>query len=130
MVKQRHELRVSEGHSMIGDCIVAGEARVEQDVSKAAVHRRNPLLLDTRSELALPLISRGEAIGALTIQSAEPFAFTEEDVSILQTMARQVANAIENTRLYKQTEEALKELETINRSRVRQSWDSYIKRSG
>jgi PAS domain S-box-containing protein len=130
MVKQRHELRVSEGHSMVGECIATGEARVEQDVSKAAVHRRNPLLPDTRSELALPLISRGEAIGALTVQSAEPLAFTEEDVSILQTMAGQVANAIENTRLYKQTEEALKELETIHRSYIRRSWDSYIKRSG
>jgi len=128
MVKQRHELRVSEGHSMVGECIATGEARVEQDVSKAAVHRRNPLLPDTRSEMALPLVSRGEAIGALTIQSVEPLAFTEEDVSILQTMAGQVANTIENTRLYKQTEDALKELETIHRSHIRQSWDSYLKR--
>lgn len=130
MVKQRHELRVSEGHSMVGECIAAGEARVEQDVSKAAVHSRNPLLPDTRSELALPLISHGEVIGALTVQSAEPLAFTEEDISILQTMAGQVANAIENTRLYEQTKDALKELETINHSYIRQSWDSYLKRSG
>jgi len=130
MVKQRHELRVSKGHSMTGDCIATGEARVEQDVTKATMHRRNPLLPDTRSELALPLISRGEAIGALTVQSAEPLAFTEEDISILQTMAGQVANAIENTRLYKQTEDALKELETIHRSYIRRSWDNYIKRRG
>jgi GAF domain-containing protein len=128
MAEQRYELRVCEGHSMIGECIATGEARVEQDVGKAAVHRRNPLLPDTRSELALPLISRGEAIGALTVQSAEPLAFTEEDISILQTMAGQVANAIENTRLFKQTEDALKELEAIHHSYIRQSWDSYLNR--
>lgn len=128
MVKQRHQLRIDRGRSMIGECISTGEARVEQDVAKATVHRRNPLLPDTRSELALPLISRGEAIGALTVQSIEASSFTEEDVSILQTMAGQVANAIENARLYKQTEDALKELETIHRSYIRQSWDSYLNR--
>jgi PAS domain S-box-containing protein len=130
MVKQRHELRVSEGHSTVGDCIATGEARVEQDVGKVAVNRRNPLLPNMRSELALPLISHGEAIGALNVQATERLAFTDEDISILQTIAGQVANAIENTRLYKQTEEALKELETIHRSHVRRSWNSYLKRSG
>lgn len=127
MVKHKHGFRVERKRSMIGECIATGEASVEQDVSKAAMHRKNPLLPDTRSELAVPLISRGEAIGALTIHSVEPSAFTEEDISILLTMAGQVANAIENTKLYKQTEDALKELETIHRSYVRQSWDSYLK---
>jgi len=130
MVKQGHQLRIDKGHSMIGECISTGEARVEQDVTKATVHHRNPLLPDTRSELALPLVSRGEAIGALTVQSAEASAFTEEDISILQTMAGQVANAIENARLYKQTEDALRELESIHRSYIRRSWGSYIKRGG
>lgn len=63
-----------------------------------------------RSELALPLISRGQAIGAMTIQSAQPAAFTEDDVTTLQTMADHLANAIENARLFserKQAEEAL-----------------------
>jgi PAS domain S-box-containing protein len=128
MVKQGHELRVSMGHSMIGECIATGEARVEQDVDRSALHRKNPLLPDTRSELALPLISRGETIGALTVQSAETSAFTEEVVSIMQTMAGQIANAVENAKLYKQTEDALKELETLHRSHVRQSWDSYIRK--
>jgi len=129
MVTQRYELRVGKGHSIVGECIATGQARVEQDVSKAALYHRNPLLPDTRSELALPLISRGKVIGALTVQSAEPFAFTEEDISILQTMAGQLANAIENARLYKQTEEALKELETIHRSYIRQAWNRYLKGS-
>ena len=115
---------------MIGECICTGQARIEQDVTKAIMHHRNALLPDTRSELALPLISRGEAIGALTVQSTEASAFSEEDVSILQTMAGQVANAIENARLYKQTEEALKELETIHSLYIRQSWDSYLNRGG
>lgn len=128
MVKQRHRLRIDRRRSMIGECISTGEARIEQDVTKATMHHRNALLPDTRSELALPLISRGEAIGALTVQSTEASAFSEEDVSILQTMAGQVANAIENARLYKQTEEALKELETIHSLYIRQSWDSYLNR--
>jgi sigma-B regulation protein RsbU (phosphoserine phosphatase) len=83
---------------------------------------------ETRSELALPLISRGEAIGALTIQSSREAAFSEGDIAVLQTLAGQIANAIENTRLYKQTQAALEELEATHRLHVREAWGSYIRR--
>jgi PAS domain S-box-containing protein len=86
------------------------------------------LMPETRSELALPLISRGEAIGALTIQSSREAAFSEGDIAVLQTLAGQIANAIENTRLYKQTQAALEELEATHRLHVREAWGSYIRR--
>jgi transcriptional regulator with GAF, ATPase, and Fis domain len=50
--------------------------------------------------MALPLLSRDEAIGALTVQSIESDAFSAEDVTLLQTMADQLANAIETARLF------------------------------
>lgn len=98
------------GDSMVGWCIANRRSRVEEHVSEAAALLKNPALPDTRSKLGLPLISRGQAIGAMTIQSAKPAAFTEEDVITLQTMADQLANAIENARLFterKHAEEAL-----------------------
>jgi PAS domain S-box-containing protein len=85
-------------------------ARIALDVGEEAVRFDNPHLPETRSELALPLISQGEAIGALTIQSSREAAFTEEDITTLQTMADQLANAIENARLFaehKRSQEAL-----------------------
>jgi GAF domain-containing protein len=83
-------------------------------VGKEAVRFENPLLPETRSEMALPLISRGRVIGAMTIQSTKPAAFSEEDITTLQTMADQVANAIENARLLEETQYLAQRERTIS----------------
>ncbi len=103
MLARGHQLEVG-GDSMIGWCTAHGQARIALDVGDEAVRFDNPLLPETRSEMALPLVSRGQVIGALTVQSAAPQAFSEEDVAVLQTMADQVANAIENARLLQEME--------------------------
>jgi len=74
----------------------------------------NPLLPETRSEMALPLISRGRVIGAMTIQSTRSAAFSDEDIATLQTMADQVANAIENARLFEETQRLAQRERTIS----------------
>lgn len=100
MVQERHKLG-SDRDSMIGWCVANKQARIALDVGEEPVRFANPLLPETRSELALPLISRDKVIGALTIQSSHESAFSEEDITTLQTMADQLANAIANARLYK-----------------------------
>ena len=72
------------------------------DVGEEAVRFANPLLPDTRTELALPLVSRGQALGALTIQSQRQAAFSVDDIAVLQTMADQLAIAIDNANLIEQ----------------------------
>jgi len=127
MTKQRYRLEVG-GESMIGQCIATGQPRVALDVGQEATRFSNPLLPETRSELALPLTSRGESIGAMTIQSSEEAAFTEEDVAVFQLMAGLLANTIENTRLFRQTQETLKEVEAFQRLRVHDAWSRHISR--
>ncbi|HID90141.1 MAG TPA: GAF domain-containing protein, partial [Anaerolineae bacterium] len=112
MLQQGHKLEVG-GRSMIGWCTAHGEARIALDVGAEAVRFDNPLLPETRSEMALPLVSRGRVIGAMTIQSDKPAAFTEEDITALQTMADQLATAIENARLFAETQQALKETQEL-----------------
>lgn len=129
MLEQGHKLEVG-GTSMIGRCIADGKAYIAQDVGEEAVRFDNPLLPETRSEMALPLISREEVIGALTIQSSQKAAFTQEDVAILETMAAQLANAIENARLFIELETALEELKAAQRYYIRQAWSDYLKRRG
>jgi len=128
MLKAGYKLKVGSG-SMVGHCIATGKPCIALDAEKAAVRLANPLLPDTRSELALPLISRGEAIGALTIQSSQEAAFGETDIAVLEIMAGQIANSIENARLYRKTQEALERLEAVHRSYVRQAWERYLGRS-
>jgi len=110
MLETGHKLEVG-GASMIGWCIANQKARIALDVGKEATRFSNPLLPLTRSEMALPLVSRDRVIGAMTIQSDQPVAFTQEDINVLQTMADQTANAIENARLFEQTRAAHQQAE-------------------
>jgi len=112
MVVAGHRLEVG-GSSMIGMCTASGQARIALDVGKEAVRFNNPLLPLTRSEMALPLASRGRVIGAMSIQSTQPAAFSQEDIAVLQTMADQLANAIENARLHEDQRRQLIELSAL-----------------
>lgn len=129
MLERGHKLEVG-GQSMIGTCVATGEARITFDVEREAVHRRNPLLPDTRSELALPLFSRGEVIGAMTIQDTQPGAFVSEDITILQTMADQLGNAIANARLIRRMERSMRELEIASGRYTRESWQDFSRHLG
>jgi PAS domain S-box-containing protein len=113
-LENHHQLQIG-GESMIGWCIEHRQARIALDVGLEAVHFQNPYLPNTRSEMALPLISRGTVMGALTVQSTERGAFSSEDITLLQTMADHLANALENARLFAQSQKALSETENLYR---------------
>jgi signal transduction histidine kinase len=57
---------------------------------------------ETRSELAVPLMTKNIVIGVLDVQSNSLNAFDEKDLTVLQSLASQAAVAIENARLYQQ----------------------------
>lgn len=114
MIKEGHKLAVG-GNSMIGACIANKQGRIALDVGAEAVFFENPHLPHTRSEMALPLIVGEEAIGALTVQSTEEAAFHEEDIAALQTMADQLAVAIQNSKLHRQAERRSRLLKAANR---------------
>ena len=69
----------------------------------------HPALIDTRSELAVPLLTGNHLIGVLDIRSVEPLAFDEMDHQIQSALGAQVAIAIQNTRQYEKTQQALGE---------------------
>ncbi|MBN1286396.1 MAG: GAF domain-containing protein [Anaerolineae bacterium] len=106
MIVQGYKLEVG-GASLIGQAVAKADALVERDIGQDKLHFRNPLLPKTRAEMALPLRSRGRVIGAMTIQGEDVAAFDEVNVQVMQTMADQVAAAIDNARLFAATEAAL-----------------------
>ena len=105
MLSRQHKIPIGEG--MIGWSIENEEARIALDVGKDAVQFKNPDLPETRSEGALPLRSRGRVLGALTVQSSEEAAFDDASITTLQTMADQVAVALDNAELFAKSEAAL-----------------------
>ena len=129
MIAREHRLAVA-GESMIGRCVVDDQARIALDVGQEPVRFDNPLLPETRSEMALPLHSRGQVIGAMTVQSAVEAAFGETDIAVMQTMADQVAVVIDNARLFVETQAALKEMEATHRHYLREAWAGYMPAAG
>jgi GAF domain-containing protein/DNA-binding LacI/PurR family transcriptional regulator len=112
LVEQGYTLPVDEG-TAVGWSVAHQQARIVSAADGDTVFSDNPLLPETRSELALPLISRGQAIGAMTFQSTDESAFSEEDVAVFQAMADQLANAIANARLFDRAQRELSERKQI-----------------
>lgn len=86
--------------SMVGYAITRRRPRVASDVGKDAVHFANPLLPETRSEVALPLVVGELVLGALNVQSKLPGAFDDAGVAVLQSLSNQIAVALSNARSY------------------------------
>lgn len=121
MLATNHKLRVGE-IGIVGRVAATGEPRITLDTGIDAVHFNNPFLPNTRSEMALPLKADNVVIGVLDIQSEEPQAFTEDDIAIMQTLADQLATAIERTRLLQEVERNLKELESAYGQYTEENW--------
>ena len=105
MLARDHRLRVGAG--MIGWSIANAQARVALEAGEDAVRRVAAELPETRSEAALPLRSRGRVIGALTVQHVQSGAFDQDTIVVLQTMADQVAVALDNAHLFAEAQAAL-----------------------
>jgi GAF domain-containing protein/HAMP domain-containing protein len=127
LLERGHRLQIGS-RSVIGQVTAQGEPVVALDTEVDVVHRRNELLPDTRSELALPLRIGDQVIGALDIQSVQPNAFSRDDVAVLQTMADQLAVAIRNAQLFEEAQAALDEVEALNRRLTGRAWSGFIAR--
>jgi len=126
---KKHRLSIA-GKSMVGSAISLREARIAHDVGSEAVRFDNPLLPNTRSEIALPLIVGGHVLGALDAQSTEENAFDEEVAETLQGMANQVAVALENARLFQETQEALREIRASDQIQLSKAWSEALDTQG
>jgi GAF domain-containing protein/HAMP domain-containing protein len=126
LLEHGHKLGL-DGNSMVGWVCVNKQARIALDADAEAIRFVNPLLPDTRSEMALPLRAGERVIGALDIQCTRVQAFDAEDITALQGMADQIAVALENARLFQQAQSSLKEVEQANRLLTQQGWEAFLR---
>ncbi len=96
-------------HGIVGRSFRLGEPVLVNDVTRDPDYIELEGLSETRSELAVPLLRRGESIGVLDVESSQVNAFNNEDVITLQVLAEQVAVAVENARLYERLQQSLEE---------------------
>lgn len=122
MLARNHKLKIGQT-GIVGYVAGTGLPRIALDTGADAIYFNNPDLPETRSELALPLLRKGnEVIGVLDVQSKEPNAFSQEDVRTLSTLADQVSIAIENSRLFEEQQRILLETQAIYSRDLREGW--------
>ncbi|MFC1936604.1 GAF domain-containing protein [Chloroflexota bacterium] len=106
MKAEGHRLEVGS-QSIIGYATGHKQPLVVNDVTQDPTHRFNPLLPDTRAELGIPLMLGDRVLGALDVQSTKPYAFSSDDIEVLQILADQLAIAVANADLFSEIQEHL-----------------------
>ncbi len=107
ILKERgHRLHVGLD-SMVGYAAMKHEPRVALNAGEDAVRFANPLLPDTRSEIALPLMVGNQVLGALDVQATQLNAFDESTIATLQNVAGQIAIALQNAESYLRLQQTL-----------------------
>jgi PAS domain S-box-containing protein len=106
MKSAHHRLAVGS-RSIVGQSTARAEPVIVPDVTRDPTHFPNPLLPETRAEMAVPLIFAGKVIGALDVQSTQPNIFKPEDIEILRILADQLAATIHNAELFAAAQEML-----------------------
>ncbi|MFN8374042.1 MAG: GAF domain-containing protein [Anaerolineae bacterium] len=96
MKENQHRIPLDREQSLVARAARTHQAVIVDDVTSAPDFLANPLLPETRSEMALPMIVGDTVIGVLDIQDNRPNAFDEESVQIKSALAAQIAIAVEN----------------------------------
>jgi signal transduction histidine kinase len=90
-------------------------AVIVNDVRSEPDFLPNPLLPETRSEMAVPMIVGDKVLGVFDVQSDRQSGFGKEDASIYTTLAAQVGVALQNARLYVEQASTVTQLRELDR---------------
>lgn len=104
MVAEGRSISLSREQSLVARAARERQGVIINDVTQAPDFLANPLLPETRSELAVPLIVGDKVIGVFDVQSDQVDRFTPEDLNIQTTLASQIAVAIQNVRAFSQAQ--------------------------
>jgi signal transduction histidine kinase len=111
-------LRLKIGkESITGWVAETGQPVLCNDVTQEARYHPHELLPETHAELAIPLKIGNKVVGVLDVQSEHPYAFREDDLTVLQLLGDQIAIALENAKLFRETRrqfEAMRALHDIS----------------
>lgn len=125
LLRRGHRLPIGPG-SLNGAAAVNKEAAIVSDTLQSKDFKPNALLPDTRSEMVVPLLAGERVVGVLDMQSHRPGALTPENLPAFQSLAGQLAIAVENAQLFSQAQQARQEVESQARRLTRSAWNEYL----
>ncbi|MBC7812109.1 MAG: GAF domain-containing protein, partial [Burkholderiales bacterium] len=115
MKANHHSIPAAHEHSLVARAARTRRGVIANDVTKEPDFLPNPLLPDTKSELAVPMIVGGKLIGILDVQSERLDRFDNADANIKRTLAEQVAVAVQNARAFEYQQEVSDRLREVDR---------------
>jgi len=117
-VQKGHYLPAGEG--IVGHVAETGEPFVTNNVDEVVFFKRNPLLPQTQSELAVPIKVDKQVVGVLDIQHTPQHRLTEGDLQLMIAVADQLAVALQKAKLYSNLQTSLQQEQSV-RSQLIQS---------
>lgn len=115
MVTAGHSIQMDAQRSLVARAYREREAVIVNDIHDDIGFLPNPLLPHTHAEMAVPMIVGDKVLGVFDVQSEKAGYFTTEDALIYNTLASQVAVALQNARLYQEQAATLTQLRELDR---------------
>ncbi len=125
LVRRGHRLPLNTA-SINGRAAIEKHSVVISNTSESSSFKPNPLLPETRSEMAVPLMIGDKVVGVLDMQSKIPGSLNQDVLSAFEALAGQLAIAIQNANFLAETEQARAEVEAQARRLTRANWADYL----
>jgi GAF domain-containing protein len=125
LLQRGHRLPFDLG-SLNGIAATERRSVIVEDTETNPLHRANPLLPDTRSEMAVPLLVGDRVVGVLDMQSSQPGALNSENQAAFEALAGSLAIAVANAGLFEEAEAARSKVEEQTRRMTRSGWDDFL----
>jgi len=103
MLADKH--KITAGKGLVGRAGQTGQPVLVTDTAQAEDWLPNPLLPDTKAEIAVPIISGDKVWGVLDVQHNVTDGLKQADVDLLESIANQVAVALRNANLYEEAQQ-------------------------
>ncbi len=115
LVADRHTIPLTAERSLVAVAAATEDLVHVDDVSRDRRFLANPLLPDTRSEVAIPLVAREGLVGVLDVQDSRPGRFTPSELDTFRILAGQLAVAVENARVFEELKRVADRLKEVDR---------------
>ncbi len=125
LLQRGHSLPINSG-SLNGNAASEKRAVIVADTLQSESFLANPLLPNTRSEMAVPLMVGDRVVGVLDMQSEHPDALNETNLPAFEALAGQLAVAVENASLFEQVNRARADVEDQARRQSYADWSNFL----
>ncbi|MEO1286264.1 MAG: GAF domain-containing protein [Chloroflexota bacterium] len=118
MVANDHSISLNNEQSLVMQAYRSQQPVIANDVTEAPAYLPNPILPDTRAELAVPMVVAERVVGVLDVQDKRVRRFDDEDAQVLRILAAQLGVAVENIQIIEETQRQAVELDRIFNSTI------------